>query len=68
MTNPSEKMKAWLGITAGLKEIEDAADFIEGFDLDEGDQIKQVRLIKEGIQSVRSAAHAFLRPDLELEE
>lgn len=58
-----DKSTAWTQITKGLREIVDAAEMIEGFDLSETDLQLQVEIIKTAAQSVRDVAHEYIKPD-----
>jgi hypothetical protein len=60
------KTSKWTEITATLREIEEAADYIEGFELEPEAQDEQLAIIKDAAQKVRGLVHEILRPDLEV--
>jgi hypothetical protein len=59
------KLETWTKLTSALQEIIDAAELIEGFELDEDGLENQATIIKEAAQKVRSIAHDYIRPDKE---
>ena len=59
----ADRLETWLSIRIGLQAIEDAADLIEGVDLDEEDLQTQLEEIKRAVKAVRIAAHDFIQPD-----
>lgn len=60
---PADKSATWKTIRDQLQKITDAADMIEGFELEEEDQIEQITTIKAAVRRVREAAHDYIKPN-----